>query len=52
METAPPTDLKSVSIRDEVDTIIGKLQLPDGVPTGETIKALYDNHDRSRDSIT
>ena len=44
----PPETLKSVSTPDKVDTHIGKLEFSDGVPTGNTIKALYDNLDRSR----
>jgi hypothetical protein len=48
METTLPLDLKSVSTPDKLDTHIGKLEFCDGVPTGNTIKALYDNLDRSR----
>jgi hypothetical protein len=46
METT--LDLKSISTPDKLDTHIGKLEFSDGVPTGETIKALYDNLDRTR----
>src|SRR5580658_2630507 len=48
METTLPLDLKSVSTPDKLDTHIGRLEFSDGVPTGNTIKALYDNLDRSR----
>ena len=47
-KSIPPETLKSISIPDKVDTHIGKLEFSDGVPTGDTIKALYDNLDRSR----
>lgn len=48
MVTTLPLDLKSISTPDRLDTHIGKLDFSDGVPTGNTIKALYDNLDRSR----
>jgi hypothetical protein len=44
----PPANLQSVSTPDQVDTPIGRLEFSDGVPTGNTIKALYDHLDRSR----
>jgi hypothetical protein len=44
----PPETLKSISTPDKVDTPIGRLEFSDGVPTGNTIKTLYDNLDRSR----
>jgi hypothetical protein len=44
----PPATLKSISTPDKLDTHIGRLEFSDGVPTGNTIKALYDNLDRSR----
>ena len=52
-QTAPKTDippevLKSISIPDKVDTPIGRLDFSDGVPTGNTVKTLYDNLDRTR----
>src|ERR1700683_5690808 len=47
-KSIPPETLKSISTPDKVDTHIGKLDFSDGVPTGNTIKALYDNLDRSR----
>jgi len=47
-KSIPPETLKSISTPDKVDTHIGKLEFSDGVPTGNTIKALYDNLDRSR----
>ncbi|MGC2766029.1 MAG: DUF1254 domain-containing protein [Candidatus Acidiferrum sp.] len=52
-QTAPKTDippevLKSISIADKVDTPIGRLDFYDGVPTGDTVKIVYDNLDRSR----
>ena len=40
--------LKSISIPDKVKTPIGTLDFFDGVPTGNTVKAVYDNLDRSR----
>jgi hypothetical protein len=48
MEATLPLDLKSISTPDKLDTHIGKLEFSDGVPTGNTTKALYDNLDRSR----
>ncbi len=48
MDTTLALDLKSISTPDKLDTHIGKLEFSDGVPTGNTIKALYDNLDRSR----
>jgi hypothetical protein len=47
-KSIPPETLKSISTPDKVDTHIGKLEFSDGVPTGNTVKALYDNLDRSR----
>lgn len=47
-KSIPPETLKSISTPNRVDTHIGKLEFSDGVPTGDTIKALYDNLDRSR----
>jgi hypothetical protein len=44
----PPSTLKSVSTPDKLDTPIGKLTFSDGVPTGDTVKTLYDNLDRTR----
>ena len=40
--------LKKISMADEVDTSIGKLQFFDGVPNDATIDTLYDNLDRMR----
>src|SRR5271154_3383276 len=40
--------LKAISIPDEVKTPIGTLNFFDGVPTGGTVKMVYDNLDRSR----
>ena len=48
METTLPLDLKSISTPDKLNTHIGTLEFSDGVPTGNTVKALYDNLDRSR----
>ena len=47
-KSIPPGTLKSISTPDKLDTHIGRLEFSDGVPTGNTIKALYDNLDRSR----
>jgi len=47
-KSIPPETLKSISTPDKLDTHIGRLEFSDGVPTGNTIKALYDNLDRSR----
>src|SRR5580704_15629903 len=44
----PPSTLKSISTPDKLDTPIGKLTFSDGVPTGDTVKTLYDNLDRTR----
>src|SRR5271156_3692952 len=44
----PPSTLKSISTPDKLDTPIGKLTFSDGVPTGDTVKVLYDNLDRTR----
>jgi hypothetical protein len=44
----PPETLKSISTPDKLDTPIGKLEFFDGVPTGNTVKTLYDNLDCSR----
>ena len=38
----------SISIPDKVNTSIGTLTFFDGAPTGNTVKAVYDNLDRSR----
>src|ERR1700678_4445929 len=49
--TAAPIPLsttKTISTPDKLDTPIGKLEFSDGVPTGNTIKTLYDHLDRSR----
>jgi hypothetical protein len=43
-----PETLKSISIPDKVDTPIGTLEFFDGTPTGNTVRAVYDNLDRSR----
>ncbi len=40
--------LKSISIADKVETNFGELEFFDGVPTDETVEAVYDNLDRSR----
>lgn len=40
--------LKSISIPDKVETPIGKLKFFDGVPTGDTVKTVYENLDRMR----
>jgi hypothetical protein len=40
--------LKSISIPDKVNTPIGTLEFFDGVPTGNTVQAVYENLDRSR----
>ncbi len=40
--------LKSLSVPDKVETPIGKLEFFDGVPTDDTVEALYDNLDRMR----
>jgi hypothetical protein len=44
----PPSTLKSISTPDKLDTPIGKLTFSDGVPTGDTVRTLYDNLDRTR----
>jgi hypothetical protein len=44
----PPSTLESISTPDNLDTSIGKLTFTDGVPTGDTVKTLYDNLDRTR----
>jgi hypothetical protein len=44
----PPSTFKSISTPDKLDTPIGKLTFSDGVPTGDTVKTLYDNLDRTR----
>jgi hypothetical protein len=44
----PAETLKSISIPNKVDTTIGPLEFFDGTPTGNTVKALYDNLDRTR----
>src|SRR6202034_4256686 len=49
--TAAPIPLsttKTISTPDKLDTPIGKLTFSDGVPTGDTVKILYDNLDRTR----
>lgn len=43
-----PQTLKSISIPDKVSTPIGPLEFFDGVPTGNTVKTVYDNLDRAR----
>ena len=41
------TDIpRSVLVPDEVSTSVGPLRFKDGVPTRETVSALYDNLDR------
>ncbi len=40
--------LESISIADKVETNFGALEFFDGVPTGKTVEAVYDNLDRSR----
>ena len=43
------TDIpRSVLVPDEVSTSVGPLRFKDGVPTRETVSALYDNLDRMR----
>jgi hypothetical protein len=44
----PPSTLQSISTPDKLDTPVGKLTFSDGVPTGDTVKILYDNLDRTR----
>src|SRR5580704_11089577 len=44
----PASTLQSISTPDRLDTPIGKLTFTDGVPTGDTVKTLYDNLDRTR----
>jgi hypothetical protein len=44
----PPSTLESISTPDNLDTSIGKLTFTDGVPSGDTVKTLYDNLDRTR----
>src|SRR5580700_8969184 len=44
----PLSSSKSISTPDKLDTPIGKLTFSDGVPTGDTVKTLYDNLDRTR----
>jgi hypothetical protein len=44
----PPSTLKTISTPDKLETPIGKLNFSDGVPTGDTVKTLYDNLDRTR----
>jgi hypothetical protein len=48
MTGIPPSTLTSISTPDKLDTPIGKLTFSDGVPTGDTVKTLYDNLDRTR----
>ncbi len=43
-----PAELAALSIPDKVDTPIGTLEFFDGVPTDETVAALYENLDRMR----
>ena len=43
-----PSTLRTISTPDKLDTPIGKLTFSDGVPTGDTVKILYDNLDRTR----
>ena len=52
-QTAPAASIplsttKTISTPDKLDTPIGKLTFSDGVPTGDTVKTLYDNLDRTR----
>jgi len=42
------TELESISTPDKVQTPIGTLEFFDGVPTNETVSAVYDNLDRMR----
>ena len=44
----PLSTAKTISTPDKLDTPIGKLTFSDGVPTGDTVKTLYDNLDRTR----
>src|ERR1700677_3805031 len=44
----PLSTAKTISTPDKIDTPIGKLTFSDGVPTGDTVKTLYDNLDRTR----
>ena len=39
---------RSISIPDKVSTSIGTLDFFDGAPTGNTVKAVYENLDRTR----
>lgn len=43
-----PETLKSISIPNNIETPIGKLEFFDGVPSNATIDTLYDNLDRMR----
>src|SRR6202522_3177474 len=44
----PLSTVKTISTPDKLDTPIGRLTFSDGVPTGDTVKTLYDNLDRTR----
>jgi hypothetical protein len=44
----PLSTARTISTPDKLDTPIGKLTFSDGVPTGDTVKTLYDNLDRTR----
>jgi hypothetical protein len=44
----PPATLEEIGTPDKLDMPIGKLTFSDGVPTGDTVKTLYDNLDRTR----
>ncbi len=43
-----PVELGAISIPDNVETTIGKLEFFDGVPTDATINSVYDNLDQMR----
>src|ERR1700735_341052 len=44
----PLSTVKTISTPDKLDTPIGRLTFSDGVPTGDTVKILYDNLDPTR----
>src|ERR1700735_1744823 len=44
----PLSPVKTIPTPDKLDTPIGRLTFSDGVPTGDTVKTLYDNLDRTR----
>src|ERR1700733_12619225 len=44
----PLSTVQTISTPDKLDTPIGRLTFSDGVPTGDTVKTLYDNLDRTR----